>query len=213
MVNLGGWSTSARSGLVIQLTDSTSTTELLSSTEASASWQHAWFDLTPWLSQTITLTFKVHQTEGYYPLWAILDEVTIGSAHPDVWVSISGGRAAMPGQQVALQLTYGNRSPVAIALSATITATLPAGLIFDSASITPTLNGNLLTWSVGDLPPGSGPFTILVTATVAGSAAPGSTLTLPVTIASTTPELELVNNQEQYALFIGSMVYLPVTVR
>jgi hypothetical protein len=119
----------------------------------------------------------------------------------------------MPGEMVTLQLSYGNRSLAVEAISATITATLPSGLIFESASLTPTVSGNVLTWQVGDLPAGSGPFTILVTATVAGDAVLGSYLTVPVEIASTSPELELVNNQEEFALYIGSRVYLPVTVR
>jgi hypothetical protein len=189
------------------------TTTLLSTSANTSDWTHAWFDLSPWLSQTITLTFNVHETEGYPYTWAYVDEVTIGSAHPDVWVSALGAPAVMPGKKVTLQLSYGNRSPAADAISATITATLPAGLIFESASITPTVNGNVLTWSVGDLPAGSGPFTILVTVTVASDAAPGSTLTIPVEIATATPEIELVNNLEEYTLYIGSFVYLPITVR
>jgi uncharacterized repeat protein (TIGR01451 family) len=213
LYNLGGWSTSARNGFKMTLNDGLSTTELLYSYEASTSWQHAWFDLTPWLSQTITLTFQADQTAGYDPLWAYLDEVTVGSAHPDVWVSTFGPQAAMPGDTVTLQLCYGNRSPVADAVSATITATLPAGLIFDSASLTPTVSGNILTWTMDDLPAGGGPFTILVTVTLAGDALLGNTLTLPVEIASTTPELELMNNQEAYELYIGNMVFLPLLQR
>jgi Domain of unknown function DUF11 len=119
----------------------------------------------------------------------------------------------MPGDTLVLQLTYGNRSPAVDSVSTTITATLPAGLIFASASLNPTVNGNTLTWSVGDLPAGSGPFTIQVTATVAGEAALGSTLTLPVEIAASTPELELANNHHEYILFIGSRLYLPILVR
>jgi hypothetical protein len=52
-----------------------------------------------------------------------------------------------------------------------------------------------------------------VTATVAGDAALGSFLTVPVEISSTSPELELVNNQKEFVLYIGSWVYLPLTVR
>ena len=213
MYNLDGWSTSAWSGFSVQINDGAATTELFSPNEATPSWQHAWFDLTPWSDKTITLTFQADQTAGYYPLWVNLDEITVGSAHPDVWVSALGAQAALPGDTVTLQLTYGNRSLAVDAISATITATLPAGLIFESASLTPTVSGNVLTWQVGDLPAGSGPFTILVTATVAGDAVLGSYLTVPVEIASTSPELELVNNQEEFALYIGSRVYLPVTVR
>lgn len=210
---IGGWSPPALSSFDVQLNNGISTSALISTSEVSNSWQHAWFDLSPWLSQTITITFHVHQAEGYYPLWAYLDEITVGSAHPDVWVSVSGGRAALPGNQVTLQLTFGNRSPAAEALSSTITATLPAGLIFASASLTPTVNGNVLTWSMGDLPPGSGPTTIWITATVAGDVELGSTLTLPVEIATLTPELEQANNQDEYALFIGRRMYLPLTQR
>jgi uncharacterized repeat protein (TIGR01451 family) len=189
------------------------TTTLLSTSENTTGWAHAWFDLTPWLSQTITLTFNVHEVEGYSYAWAYLDEVTLGSANPDVWVSPLGAPTALPGDTLTFQLSYGNRSPMAGAISATITATLPSGLIFESASITPTLNGNTLTWSVGDLPADSGPFTIQVTASVAGGTTLGSYLTVPVVITAATPELELVNNQEDYVLYIGSRVYLPLTVR
>jgi uncharacterized repeat protein (TIGR01451 family) len=183
---------------------------ILSTTVRTEGWTHDWFDLSPWTGQLITITFTAHQTSGSHYLWAYLDEVTVGSAHPDVWVSTLGPRAAMPGETVTLQLSYGNRSPVVEALIATITATLPTGLIFESASLTPTVNGNVLTWSVGDLPAGSGLFTILVTATVAGDAALGSYFTVPVQINTATPELELVNNQQEYMLFIGRQVFLPL---
>ena len=195
------------------LVDNGLTTTLLSASENTSGWTHAWFDLSPWLSQTITLTFNVHEVEDHPYTWAYLDEVTIGSAHPDVWVSAHGAPAAMPGDTVALQLSYGNRSPSVEAVSATVTATLPTGLIFASANLTPTVNGNILTWVVGDLPAGSGPFTIQVMATVAGDTDLGSELTVPVEITTATPELELLNNQQDYMLFIGSRMFLPVIVR
>jgi uncharacterized repeat protein (TIGR01451 family) len=201
------------SWIKVRVDDDGSTTTLFSTTSSTEDWTHRWFDLSQWDGQTITLTFDLHQQAGDPATWAYLDEVSVGSAHPDVWVGALGVRAAMPGETVTLQLSYGNHSLAAEALSATITATLPAGLIFASASLTPTVNGDVLTWSVGDLPPGSEPFIILVVATVEEDAVLGSTLTLPVEIATATPELEVANNQDEYELYIGSMLYLPLIQR
>ena len=198
----------------VKLEDGSGPETILSTSDRTNGWVHDWYDLSPWTGQLITITFTTHQTAGSHYLWAYLDEVT-------VWFSPPGclgecprpHRAAMPGETVTIQLSYSNRSPAVEALSATITTTLPAGLIFESASLTPTVSGNIVTWSVGDLPVGSGPFTILVTATVASDAALGSYFTVPVQISSATPELELVNNQQEYVLFIGRQVFLPLIQR
>jgi uncharacterized repeat protein (TIGR01451 family) len=189
-------------------------TSFFSSATNTVEWSHRWFDLTPWTGQIITLSFSVHQTAGYPTAWAYLDEVTIGSASPDLWVN-KDTIAALPGEQVVYRITYGNRGG-APAHSVRITDTLPAELILVDADPPPRWGSTLLwmwPWDVGGLPAQSGPHHIVVTATVAPTATMFSSFTNTVSIGSASPELETDNNTTHAAVFVGVRTYLPLVVK
>ncbi len=191
----------------VQVNDGQSTTPVLSFSENTGGWSHAWTDLTPWAGKTITLTFVVHQVAGFPQTWAYLDEVSIGSSYPDVWVSESVAPRARPGQPIVFTIAYGNRGG-APASGVELTDVLPDGLMF--ASSDPPASGQApnLVWSVGDLPARSGPFTIVVTAT-----ATSGTFANPVTITTTSDELETMNNQAETEVWVGNGLYVPLIVR
>jgi uncharacterized repeat protein (TIGR01451 family) len=214
LYRLGGASTANHTWLDVQVQQGITVTTLVSiTTETSGVWTHRWFDLSTWAGKTVTLTFNVHETEGQPPAYAVLDEVTIGAARPDLWVRKSASApTALPGETVNFTLTYGNRG-VALASGVRITDTLPAELTFVSASVTPLSTTPALVWDFTSLAPGSGPETIVITATLGVSATPFSTVTNPVEIGAQTFELELANNQSSTGIFVGKLVYLPLAQR
>jgi hypothetical protein len=175
-------------------------------------WKHQWADLTPWAGRSVTIRFKVSEAAGGARAWAYIDEVSVGSAHPDTWVRLSGPRSAPPGQQVVQSITYGNRGGVA-AGNGQVTLGLPPELTFVRADPPPSATAPILRWDVGNLSAGDGPQTIRVTLQVAPDAATGTTLTATATIASDTAEIEQANNTAQAAMFVGYLVYLPVITR
>ena len=192
-------------------TGSTDTTIFSSTTPGS--WEHDWFDLSPWSGQAITLTFQLTQNAGFPPASALLDEVTLGEAHSDVWVDLSGGaRIAHPGDQFSFLLGYGNHGD--ITASATVmTMTLPVGLSFVDASLPPQLIGNQLVWQLGDLPPGADPDAILITVEVDASAPLPGTVITGVEIATSSPEIELLNNTSHSETYLAYLQILPLIRR
>ena len=203
------------SGATFSVTVSTGVTSTLvySSTGWNAGWQHHAVDMSSWSGQVVTLTYSVAQPAGYPDAWAFVDEVVLGATYPDPWVSLLGGApAALPGSQFSYQIVYGNHGGVE-SPGTSITLTLPSGLSFVSASVTPVIVGNQLIWDVGLLSPGSGPLSIDLIVEVDTSAPFGETLVTQVEIATTSPELETLNNSAQSETFIGMWVYLPVIGR
>ena len=197
---------------VLVSTDISTTTTLFTSTTPT-SWEHVWFDMTPWSGQAITLTFELSETAGYPPASALLDEVTLGAAHPDAWVSLSGGAlGAYPGEQITYQLDYGNRGG-ALAAASAITLTLPSGLNFVDASIPPVIIGDQLVWQVGDLPAGSDPYSISLTVEVEAAAPLGETVVTSVEITTASPELETLNNSAQTEVYLGYLALMPIIHR
>ncbi|HNT26315.1 MAG TPA: hypothetical protein PKM21_18245 [Anaerolineales bacterium] len=208
---LSGADDQANTGLSVQVSNSLTTTLLYSTTD-NVDWTHAWFDLSPWLGQTITLTFQTNTIAGVAPVRLYLDEVTIGSSYPDVWATFAGAQAGLPGDQITLQLAYGNRGG-ALAENAAITLTLPADLSYVGASQPPAAVGQMLTWEVGDLAAGSGPYTIDVTVEVDANAIPGEWLVSQAVIHAASPELEALNNTAQVRTLVGKLLFLPVISR
>ncbi|MCB9444441.1 MAG: hypothetical protein H6669_09410 [Ardenticatenaceae bacterium] len=144
-------------------------------------------------------------------LWAFLDEVTLGSAYPDLQVSIDGKGNALPGEQEIYTIKYENQGGVN-AESVLVTAVLPDELTFSASSIMP-VSTSPLVWSIGDLSANSDTNTIIFTTTVALSTIPFKTITTQVDIGTTSSELQTVNNQSFHDLFIGRFTYLPIINR
>ncbi|MBN1886562.1 MAG: PD40 domain-containing protein [Thermoflexales bacterium] len=195
--------------------DGITATTLVSINAVTDDWTHRWFDLSSWRGQVLTVAFDVRHVGGFPTAWAYLDEVTLGSANPDLWVSKSSPPAAKPGEQVVYTISYGNQGG-APASGMRFTDTLPAELDVVGANPSPVVSGSLLLdwgWDVRDLPAQSGPFVIVITANVSATIPMFSNLTNTVRIQSTSGELETANNVASALTFIGYRVYLPLVAR
>jgi Tol biopolymer transport system component len=197
----------------VQVTQGVNTTQLLDTTSNTQGWTHAWYDLTPWIGQEITFSFSQEMLAGQYPPYSLIDDITIGSASPDVWVGGAGSVTAFPASTVTLALAYGNQGIVP-ANGVILSMTLPDKLTFISADIPPTsINGQVLTWDLGTLAGLGGPFTINVTVSVADDAVLLSTLDGTAQISTTSAELETANNTIQTHTFVGAKVNLPMVLK
>jgi uncharacterized repeat protein (TIGR01451 family) len=207
MYQLAGTSGEQGPTLSVTVTEGGTTTPLLAASDNTSGWQHAWFDLSDWKGHTVTLGFNLHEVDGLPYARAYLDEVSVGSSYPDVWVKLSGPQRAVPGQQVTLQLTYGNRAAVP-ASNVVLTAVLPSEMTFVSASVPPD-HLSPLTWELGELPTSADPITIEVKAVVLPNAPLFTSLNITASISTISEELETLNNTAQTDLWIGSKTFLP----
>ena len=194
-----GAESSSNSRLEAIVDDGVSPTVVFSANTGADAWTHAWADLTPWAGRSVTLRFRLIDAGGAAHAWATLDEVTVGSAHPDIWVSQSCPAAAAPGQEFVQAASYGNRGGVA-AGDGRVTLQLPPGLLFVRADPPPSATTPVLRWDVGGLAAQSTPQPILVTLQVAPSVAVGTVLTAAAGITSDTADLEQANNSATAAI-------------
>ena len=177
--------------------------------DLTADWQHEWIDLSAWRGQEVELAFKVHLDEGAVLESFYLDEVSLGSALPDVWVDVDTADG-VAGSQVVHLLSYGNRGG-ATADNVILTYTLPPELTFVSASVEP-VSLNPLRWELGDVVARSNGEPIKVTVAVAETAVPLTTLTPQATIVTSDNEPEQLNNQASGTMYVGAYSYLPLIV-
>jgi hypothetical protein len=201
-------SLSDRASLSIQ-----SETESLSfRLEPTTGWRHRWLDMSQWAGETLTITFNVSQTVDGFATWAYVDEVTLGSASPDLWIS-GCDTIVVPGDQIVCSLQYGNQGSLA-AENAQIVLTLPGSLVFVDAAPAPDLHTMLHEWhwNLGTLPVGSA-FDMVITTTVAFSSTLFEPLIGELNILSSTPEFDTQNNQAFIIARVGSRVYLPLVKR
>jgi uncharacterized repeat protein (TIGR01451 family) len=214
LYEMGNASETGGSGLSVTLEDESKTiVELYSSNTDTTEWQHVWYDLSPWLGQDVVLTFKIHQTAGFLPVWANLDEVTLGSYYPDLWISITPDRLTLPPGVETIytyKLSYAN-SGTALAKDLSLQVSLPAGMEYVSASTEPTSNeSGVLIWStLGDLDKKSETQTITLTLRVRSDVPLGTSLVLPANISSATSEFVTLNNTYQAFTYVGYGLYLP----
>jgi uncharacterized repeat protein (TIGR01451 family) len=192
--------------MLVTVTEGTGQTSFPFTTVSN--WRQSWIDMSAWLGKTVTISFMNETPDDVF----YLDEVTLSSAHPNIWVDLSGELAAFPGEQLNYKILFGNNTNLDAQMN-TISFTLPANVNFVSASVPPTVNGNVLTWEVGDLLAEASASSILVTTTVKASAPLRSMLEAQVTIGSTTPELVLENNTAVFSTFVGDLIYLPFVTR
>lgn len=173
---------------------------------------HFWMDMSGWIGQEITLTFALSQTLTKMN-WAYLDQVSLGSTYPDLWV-IQEDVTGLPGDQVVYSINYGNYGSVP-ASDVNIIEPLPEGLILDNASPSPVYDTFLLAWQwdLGDLPAYSVSHDIVITATVHPSATPFTTYTNTLTISSSTLEGNVANNVADSYVLVECRTYLPVVLK
>lgn len=169
--------------------------------------RHYWIDLSGQSGEK-TLTFRLTQAADGQVAWAYLDDVSLGAAFGDVWVSARGA-SSLPGRSATHELLVGNRAGVA-AGPVTLTYILPEGLSFVSADPAPQ-GTSPLRWQFAGLAAGA---TRLVRVVVA--VAPSATIsqTLYSTAEISMPgELETHNNTATAATRLESVVYLAVVVK
>ncbi|MBK8989523.1 MAG: PD40 domain-containing protein [Chloroflexi bacterium] len=207
---VSGLVTGGPSHLTVAVTDNSGTTTLQTYNASAVGWRHNWVDLSSWVGETISLTFNLHQGANALLAWTYLDSVTVGTAYPDVWVSVNETNG-LPGEQIEQTLTYGNRGG-AVAAGTRLTYTLPAELSFVSASVPP-VSTSPLVWELGELPAKSQPLTLSVVVQMSPTAVPFTTLTSTAVINPTGSELETLNNSAQGRTFIRRLLYLPMLQR
>ncbi|MBN1537615.1 MAG: PD40 domain-containing protein [Anaerolineales bacterium] len=197
-----------KSWFSININNTITNTNILSITDSS-DWNHRWFDMSAWRGQNITITFQLHEDENTIPAWVYLDEVSLGSIYPDVWIEMNSPSDAYREDTIVYSIIYGNRGSVT-ANDVVISATLPSELQNIQYSDSPISPTEPFIWDLGDLPAESGPFTIMITATVSDDAEYFQVLTSTAQV-TTSPELEHLNNYSQNELFIhGIEYYLPM---
>lgn len=168
-----------------------------------------------WSGQLVTITYRLYQEAGTQPVQLVLDDISLGSAYPDLWVTIDNPqRGASPGDEIVYTINYGNQSSVNTS-SNVIKVELSNDLALVDTSPVPssTLLMPSIVWNVGDLAAKSGLHTIIVTTTVKLTATPFTTATTFVEISTVSPEIEQTNNHAEARLFIGYFTYLPIVLR
>ena len=209
---LEGLTGTGGSSFSVAVDDGTVSTPLVTRQTNTMGWEHGWADLSAWAGQTITVTFNVHQVNGKPLVGAYVDEVTLGSTQADVWVQ-GDYQTALPGETVIYAINYGNQGAAA-ANAVSLNHTLATGLTFVSATVPPTqISGSTLTWALSDLNSGTGPITIYVTVQVSAAATPFATLSSPLSISTTSNELEVGNNQSAIQIYLAQLTYLPIIIR
>ena len=193
----------------VQLTNGISTTtQALPPT--AVTWEHAWFDASEWAGETVTLTLTAVQKAGDPLIRVDVDDVSLGSAVPDTWVTLYAPQTALPSQELTLSLNYGNFSPDLLAPTATLTLTLPADLIVNSVSMTPTMQtAEQIVWQLEELPANSSE-AITLTVTVDADASVMDSITAVAELRTPFTELSRANNSYRWPLFIGQRAYLPI---
>ena len=212
-LSFGYWlilpSPSAGDGFEVEVGAAGNTTTVFSQAVGANGWQYHWVDLSPWSGQSITVRFRLNRVSAGSASVTI-DEVSAGSAHPDLWVrEVSGASPA--GGLLRTALAYGNRGGVD-AQGGSVTLPLPAQLTFVSADPPPTATTPVLRWDVGSLPAFS-QGTINLTLRMSASAPYGSTVSTTAAVTSATAELETANNTASGSVFVGSRGYLPLILR
>lgn len=197
--------------LRVQLQTASGTVDVAALGQASG-WAFRSIDLSAWSGQTVTVIFRLDQATGAPRASARIDDVSLGSTHPDVWVTTAGamGRGS---QQVTYTLRYGNQGG-APASDVRVHFALPAGLTFVSASTPPTGTTPDLYWDVGALSARSGPMTVTIVAQVAASVAAPAQLGHSARIETAAGQLETWNDQWQAVTVIEPhRVYVPTLFR
>jgi hypothetical protein len=83
-------------------------TVVFSSSTGTESWTHNWIDLSPWLSQTVTITFKTNYDPNYGVVYAFLDDVSLGSWLTPVPTAVDIIHIPLPSGPVQITITGEN---------------------------------------------------------------------------------------------------------
>jgi TolB protein len=210
---LDGVGAASNTGLYVDIQTPVERTTIFTATQPTTDWANEWLDLSEWSGQEITLTLGIHQEVGTPAIHTTLDDISLGSAYPDLWVSIDGNRSGLPGKVVNTILTAGNSGGVP-APSTILTATLPVGLSYAGANPPPTtIDGQILVWNLGSLPPQSSPIRISLYLAIDGAAVLNTSYLQSVSGGTASTEIDHTNNQAEITLWIGNINYFPLILK
>ncbi|MBN1659181.1 MAG: PD40 domain-containing protein [Anaerolineae bacterium] len=212
LYQLHGTRPAAASRLDVLVDDGVAASSLFSTAVSTGGWQQQWADLAPWAGQVVTLTWNLRQEAARPYAWAFLDEVSVGSTYPDLWLaSEAPTAAALPGDEAVVLLYYSNQGG-AVAAGARLTVTLPLGLDLVAADPPPFSTTPELWWDLGDVPGKSEWLAVTIRARVSPEAPPGDYLAYSARI-DTATEPETANNEVEGSLLVGTQIHLPVIIK
>lgn len=141
------------------------------------------------------------------------DSIAPTTADVDVWVrTYHFTIGTKPDQNLTIPIRYNNYG-MTIAANTVLSLTLDSNLSYvsDTALVTPTVNGNTLTWDFGDLDmSGGGAFNLEVSIP---DDPLGTFYTSDLEITSDGPEADLDDNAMSFDIMVAVMTYLPTIVR
>jgi len=190
---LSGASAADAAALTVQVQAPGKNTVLLTQLADTDGWAFKTYDMSPWKGQTVTLSFRANQVAGAKPTYALLDDVTLGSAHPDLWAFLPALQGR-PGDTVQTTFTLGNRG-AAPASGVQLTLQLPDGVRLVSAAPAPASPGSAPVWEMGDFPALSKPYSIQLILKIDPKVASPDKLTVLIILSTSSDELEIGNNQ------------------
>lgn len=165
----------------------------------SITWTFSGPTISPGGSETLVFTAQTSTVSGTYTNVAeavTVEEgtltsapVQIGLGEPRLTISKSADKTlASPGDTINYSITYSNDSPVSVT-GVTITDPVPTGLTFVSAAGGGSYDSStgIITWNIGYLGSGEGPYTVGFTVTVSGASSASTTNTATIDSNETTP--------------------------
>lgn len=189
--------------------DDGSSVETILTNSSPASWQHFWQDMSPWAGKTVTLTFAFVEAANTAVSHVAIDEVTLGTSYPDVWIANNNTNGAVS-ERVTHTISFGNQGGTT-AENVTVTFKLPVGLAYRGSNVTPTtINSQEITWQLGSIIAKSDNQAIEIELEILPTAPRFSSIIGEVNITTSSAELEMLNNQATGSTFVGKDTFLPI---
>ncbi len=174
-------------------------------------WSIHYYTLKNYENRKVELLFRVVKDSADPPLSVFVDDISIGSAYPELWVDMQAHpQSAINGDIVTLNLDYGNRGGIS-AVDSQLVLTLNPDMVYQSSNPPGVKNGNQVSWDLATLPGRSGKQTLEVKTLVTGT--PPQPRPVSVVISSDTDEANLNNNQDQDFIRVKREIYFPAIIQ
>jgi hypothetical protein len=196
-------------GLKLTVDDGISITDAWQTQTNTGPWSHQWIDMSPWSGKEVTISFTVNAEPGFPAPQAYIDEVSLGSTRPDLWVTVDPSTAdVLAGDEITLRLDYGNHGVQAD--QAQLQLTLTPELEFVEATLAPTSQNGAISWDLGTLGDKASGEPIYVTIRVKPEVAGIKALSATVQISSLSQELETLNNTVSTIITTETFLFIPL---
>ncbi|MCA9986980.1 MAG: DUF11 domain-containing protein, partial [Anaerolineales bacterium] len=176
---------------------------------AGNTWQHEWLDLASFVGEGVTVTFQLTQQSTDPALVVFLDQVSLGSAYPDLSAQLFMPPSVTPGEGFSVNITVQNHGMI-MAGQVVLTYTLPSPMTFITATVPPVQQGNTLVWNLSNLPAESLPVEITLELMVPISLTQGLAVNHNLVVTTTSAEGNLGNNLAAFEQFIVFRMFLPL---